>query len=114
MAQLVRDGSALRLKLSPSEKLDGVHGDLSVPVDSVASVTVLDDAIHAVHGMKFPGARLPGVFAMGTFISGRERTFAIVHHHPAGGVRVRFRGGDYTQWIVSAEDPPALVAALGF
>ncbi len=113
MATLMREGDVLWLKLSTAEKLQGVHGDLSAPVDRVASAATLDDAIHAVHGMKFPGARLPGVFAMGTFINGHERTFAIVHHHPAGGVRITFQGGDYTQWIVSADDPAGLVASLG-
>ncbi|MDA8198523.1 MAG: hypothetical protein M0Z54_03685 [Thermaerobacter sp.] len=114
MATLVREGETLWLRLSTAEKLESVHGDLHAPVDSVETATVLDDAIHAVHGMKLPGSHLPGVFAMGTFLDGHERTFAIVHHHPTGGVRVTFRGGSsYTQWIVTADDPAAVVASLG-
>ncbi len=113
MAHLTREGDTLWLRLSAAEKVEGVHGDLHAPVDSVVSAVVLDDAIHAVHGMKLPGSRLPGVFAMGTFVNGGQRTFAIVHHHPAGGVAVTFRDGSYTQWIVSADDPEALVASLG-
>jgi hypothetical protein len=115
MATLVREGDTLWLKLSTAEKFEGVHGDLHAPVASVVAATTLDDAIHAVHGMKLPGSQLPGVFAMGTFLDSDGRTFAIVHHHPAGGVRVTFRGGSrYTQWIVSADDPAAVVASLGF
>ena len=113
MATLVREGETLWLRLSTAEKLEGVHGDLHAPMHSVVSATVVDDAIHAVHGMKLPGSQLPGVFAMGTFVDGDGRTFAIVHHHPAGGVRVTFNGGSYRQWIVSTDDPAALVASLG-
>jgi hypothetical protein len=50
---------------------------------------------------------------MGTFVSGKERVFAIVHHRPASGVKVSFRTGTYSAWILSAEDPRALIVALG-
>ncbi len=113
MAELIRDGDALALKLTTLEKMEGVHGDLRAPLDSVTAVTALDDAIHEVRGWKMPGSRIPGVFAMGTFISGQDRVFAIVHHRPGSGVKVSFRSGEYTAWIVSAEDPKALIATLG-
>lgn len=114
MAQLLRDGESLILELSPVEKLEGVHGNLSAPVATVASITALDNAIEAVRGWKLPGSRIPGVFAMGTFVSGPERVFAIVHHHPASGVKISFQSGEYTAWIVSTNDPKALIATLGF
>ena len=113
MAELTRDGDTLTLKLTTLEKMEGVHGDLRAPIDSVTAATALDDAIHEVRGWKLPGSRVPGVFAMGTFVSGKERVFAIVHHHPASGVKVSFRTGTYSAWIVSAEDPRAVIAALG-
>lgn len=113
MATLTREGDTLWLNLSAAEKVEGLHGDLSAPVDQVQSAEVLDDAIHAVHGLKLPGSRLPGVFAMGTFVAGEGRTFAIVHHHPRSGVAITFASGPYVRWIVSTEDPRALLAALG-
>ena len=112
MAELIRDGDTLTLKLTTLEKMEGVHGDLRAPIGSVTAVTVLDDTIHEVRGWKLPGTRLPGVFAVGTFVSGEERVFAIVHHRPASGVKVSFRTGTHSAWIVSAEDPKALIAAL--
>jgi hypothetical protein len=51
---------------------------------------------------------------MGTFLNGKERVFALVHHRPASGVKVSFRNGEHTAWILSAEDPKALIAALGW
>ena len=113
MAELIRDGDTLTLKLTSLEKMEGVHGDLRAPIGSVTSVTALDDAIHEVRGWRLPGARLPGVFAMGTFVNGSERVFAIVHHRPASGVKVSFHTGGYSAWIVSTEDPKALIAELG-
>ncbi len=109
MAELVRDGDTL----TTLEKLEGVHGDLSAPVASVEAATVLEDAIDAVRGWRLPGTALPGVFAMGTFIGGGQRGFAMVHHRPATGVKVSFQTGSYTAWIVSAADPQALIATLG-
>lgn len=113
MAELVRDGDAVVLRLTTAEKVEGLHGDIRVAAASVESVTVVDDVIHAVHGLKMPGSRIPGVFAMGTFISGNKKVFAIVHHKTKRGVRVSLRDSDFDALIVGADDPEALVSALG-
>lgn len=114
MADLIREEDTLVLKLTTVEKVEGVHGDIRVPVSAVKSVTILDDAIHAVHGMKLPGSRLPGVFAMGTFISGEEKVFAIVHHHTKRGLKVNLKGETYDALIVGVDDPEGVASSLGF
>lgn len=114
MADLVREGDSLVLKLSTLEKVEGVHGDLRVPLSSVAAVTVVEDIIHAVHGIKLPGSRIPGIFAMGTFVSNAETIFAIVHHQNRRGVRVQLRGSRYDVLLVGTEDPEGLVSSLGY
>lgn len=114
MAELVRTGDDLVLKLTGMEKLEAVHGDIQVPLSSVQSITVVDDVIHAVHGMKMPGSRIPGVLAFGTFISGQETIFAVVHHQHKRGVKVVLQGARYHALIIGAEDPEQLVSALGF
>ena len=113
MAELVREGESLVLRLTTAEKMEGVHGDIRVAASSVQSVMVVDDVIHAVHGLKMPGSRVPGVFAMGTFLSGGARVFAIVHHKTKRGVKVSLRNADFDALIVGADDPEALVSALG-
>ena len=113
MAELVREGDTVVLRLTTAEKMERVHGDIRVAASSVQSVMVVDDVIHAVHGLKMPGSRIPGVFAMGTFLSGGERVFAIVHHKMKRGVRVSLRDSDFDALIVGADDPEALVSALG-
>lgn len=114
MAELVREDDSLVLRMSVAEKVEGVHGDIHVPVSAVQSVTVLDDVIHAVHGLKMPGSRLPGVFAMGTFVSHEGTVFAIVHHQTKRGLKVKLTGASYDALIIGHDDPEALVSSLGF
>lgn len=112
MAHLSREGDTLWLRLSSVEKVEGVHGDIRVPMSAVQGAAVVEDVIHAVHGLKMPGSRLPGVFAMGTFISSEGRVFAIVHHQDKRGVKILLGGEPYDALIVSAPDPEALVSSL--
>ena len=63
MVELRVERDELVLHLTNAEKLEGVHGDLRVPLSMVRAVEVLDDAhgpvwIHA--GMKL-GPQLPGI-----------------------------------------------------
>ncbi len=113
MAELIRDGESLILKLSTAETLEGAHGDIRVPMSAVQSVTVLDDVIHAVHGIKMPGARIPGVFAMGTFLLGSETTFAIVHHRNKRGIKVNLADARFNALIIGLDDPEEVIAHLG-
>lgn len=114
MAELVREDDVLVLKMTAIEKVEGVHGDIRVPIDSVQAITVLEDVIHAVHGMKMPGSRLPGVFAMGTFISSEGKTFAIVHHQTKRGVKVNLKGTSFDVLILGVDNPENLVSTLGW
>ncbi|HBQ95348.1 MAG: hypothetical protein M1294_11905 [Firmicutes bacterium] len=114
MAELILDGSDLVLKLSTLEKMEGVHGDIRVPLSSVQSIAIVEDVIHAVHGLKMPGSRIPGVFAMGTFMSRNNTIFAIVHHQNKRGVQVRLQGAKYDALIVGVEEPEKLMKTLGF
>lgn len=113
MADLIREGDSLVLKLTTIEKVEEVHGDIHVPISEVESVIVLDDVIHAVHGMKLPGSRIPGVFAMGTFVSGTSKIFAIVHHQNKRGLQVNLNGSTYDAIIVGLDDPEGTASSLG-
>ncbi len=120
MAELSRDGDDLVLKLSPIEKAESLHGDMRVPVSSVRDVDVLDDVIHAVHGIKFPGTRWPGRFAIGTIVGptgkrtfGVKKTFAVVHHDTPRGLRVRLDGVAFDELLLGCEDPEAVKSGIG-
>ncbi len=112
MAELFRDQGTLTLKLTTGEKMEGVHGDIRVPIMSVQSVEILDDVIHAVHGMRSPGTGIPGVLAIGTFRSSSETIFAVVHHQNKRGVKVRLTGEHFDAFIVGSDNPESLMASL--
>ncbi len=113
MAELVVEDTELVLHLSRAEKLEAVHGDLRVPLDSVVGVEVLDDAHRAadVLGVKI-GTRLPGVIEVGTVHSGEGTLFAAVHRDTPRGVRVRLTGAAHDAWIVGCADPEAVAATI--
>ena len=115
MAELrVQDGD-LVLHLTAAEKVEGVHGDLRVPLSAVRGVEILDDA-HApvgVHAGVKIGTRLPGVVEVGTVQGRTKRLFAAVHHDTPRGLRVRLEGSSYDEWIVGCADPESVAAGLG-
>lgn len=114
MADLVRNGDTLTLKLTTAEKLEGVHGDIRVPVSSIESIVVIEDVMGAAEvGIKEIGTRIPGYAAMGSFFADGEHTFAIVHHQHTRGIRVRLSGSNFGALIISAADPEAVIQSLG-
>jgi uncharacterized protein len=115
MADLRVEDGELVLHLSGVEKVEGVHGDLRVPLSEVQGVEVLDDAhapagIHA--GVKL-GARIPGVVEVGTVQGATKRLFVAVHHDTPRGLRISLEGSSYDEWIVGCADPEAVAAGLG-
>jgi hypothetical protein len=115
MAELRIDGNELVLHLTTAEKIEGVHGDLRAPLSAVRGIEVLDDAhepvgVHA--GVKI-GTRIPGVIEVGIVQGASRRLFAAVHRETPRGLRVRFEGTGYDEWIVGCADPETVAAALG-
>src|SRR6201996_8737147 len=115
MAELRVEGTELVLHLSVAEKLEGVHGDLRVPLSAVRGAEGLDDA-HAPAGASAggkTGSRIPGVIEVGTIAGRGRRTFAAVHHDTPRGLRVQLEGTSFDEWIVGSQDPESELAALG-
>jgi uncharacterized protein len=115
VAELRIDGSQLVLHLSAAEKLEGAHGDLRAPVSAVRGIEVLNDA-HARVGVRAGikiGTRIPGVIEVGIVQGATQRLFAAVHRDTPRGLRVRFEGTSYDEWIVGCADPEAVAAGLG-
>lgn len=114
MAELIVDGDELVLHLSAAEKLEGVHGDLRVPLTAVNGVEVLDDA-HQAAGIRMGfkiGTRIPGVIEVGSIQGGSQKLFAAVHHDTPRGLRVKLEGSSFDAWIVGCDDPEAIARGL--
>jgi hypothetical protein len=111
MADLIVEGDTLVVRLRKVEKIEAVHGEVVVPLGSVRSVEVLDNALGAVHGIRV-GTGVPGRVAVGTFTSKAASMFAVVHHDTPRGVRVRLEGAQFDELVVGCEDPEAVAASI--
>jgi len=111
MAELIIEGDDLVVHLSTAEKLEAVHGEVRVPLDSVKSVEVLDDAMSAIHGIRV-GTGVPGLVAIGTFTSRTAKIFAVVHHDTPRGVRVTLDGDHFDEIIVGCPHPEIVAESL--
>jgi hypothetical protein len=113
MAELTRAGDELVLTLSVAEKAESLHGDIRVPLTSVREVDVVEDVIHAVHGMKLPGTAWPGRFMIGTLAHATgKKSFAVIHHDTARGVRVRLEDATFSELLVGCANPEAVAASI--
>ncbi len=111
MANLLVSDDVVTVSLSVAEKLEAVHGDVSVPRAAVLRARVVPDGMEEVHGLKMPGTGLPGVIMVGTWRDGETVTFAVCHgRQPA--VVVDLADQVYDRLVVTVEDPEATVTAL--
>ena len=111
MASLLVDGDVVTVALSVAEKVEALHGDVSVPRAAVLSARVVPDGMEEVHGLKMPGTGLPGVIMVGTWRDGERVTFAVCHgRRPA--VALDLADQVFDRIVVTVEDPQAALAAL--
>lgn len=114
MAELLIEDDQLVLRLTTAEKVEGVHGDLHVPLSAVRAIEVLDDAHAPVcisSGIKI-GTRIPGFIEVGTIQGLSRRRFAAVHHDTPRGLRVELEDSSFDEWIVGCAHPEATAAQL--
>lgn len=111
VADIRIEGTDMVLAMSQLEKVEGVHGDIRVPLTAVRDVEVVDRPLDLIHGLKLPGTGVPGMTAVGTWVSPDGRTFA-VEHHRSRGVVVHLEGQLYQQLIVGSDDPQGLAERL--
>ena len=102
MAELQIEDSELVLHLSSVEKMEGLHGDVRLPLSSVTSAHSVDDVWQELRGMRAPGTGVPGTLAVGTWRGGFGKDFAVVHGH-GPGVVVEVAGEEYVRLLVSTD-----------
>ena len=119
MADIVREGDEIVLRLSTGERIMAVHRDIRVPRSAVQGVDVIDEPIRRIQGLKPRNFRVfgsywPGWFAYGSFFDGAARRllFAAVNRRQPGGLEITLDGARYTRLIVSLDHPDAAKAAL--
>ena len=119
MANVVREGNEIVLKLSAGERIMAMHRDVRVPLSAVNSVDVVDEPIRRIQGLKprnwkVFGGYWPGWFAYGSFFDGavRQLLFAAVNGRKPRGLEITLDGARYTRLIVSLDHPDVSKTAL--
>jgi len=82
MASLLVEGDVVTVSLSVAEKVEALHGDVSVPRTAVLSARVVPDGMEEVHGLK--GNRVAGRDHGGHLAGRRERYLRGLPWPPAG------------------------------
>ncbi|MGO8961907.1 MAG: hypothetical protein ACLQFR_31730 [Streptosporangiaceae bacterium] len=111
MANLEITDDTVTVVLSAAEKLEAIHGDVTVPRSAVTSVRAVPDGLAEVHGLRMPGTGFPGVIMVGTWRSHDGTTFAVCHgHKPA--VVIDLTGQRYDRIVATVDKPEEAVTAL--
>lgn len=108
MAELDMKADGLYVRLSPKEKLGALGGDRFVRRGSISSVRYLDNARHAIRGLRLPGTGLPGVIALGTWRTRSTSDFVAVYRNDPG-YAIELTDGNR---IVVSHEPIAELEAL--
>src|SRR4051794_17445236 len=109
MAELQIEDAELVLHLSSVERMEGMHGDLRLPLSAVTGARSVDDLWQELRGMRAPGTGVPGTLAVGTWQGGFGKDFAVVHG-PGGVVEVA--GEEYARLLVSMADADVIATHL--
>jgi hypothetical protein len=110
VARLRIDDWSVTVSLSAVEKIEALHGDVTVPRTAVVSARGVPDGMAEVHGMR-TGTGLPGVILVGTVRDSDSVTFAVCHgRRPA--VVLDLAGQPYDRIVVTVENPDEIVSRL--
>lgn len=114
MAKVEVDGAAVRIELSRFERVVGLLPSTEVPLDAIDSVELAPDPHAVVRGVRAPGLGIPRSTKIGTWRGRSGRTFVCVRGSRAAVVltTVGREKKTFDRYVVSVDDPEAVVAAI--
>lgn len=77
MAKLTIEGNALRISLSPFEKMLALQGSFQIPIRKVKGATDDSNYISGGLGIRAPGTGFPGLIAKGRFHKEGQRVLVL-------------------------------------
>ncbi len=111
MATISLEHDTLAIRLAPLERLFAVRGDLTLPLQTIASAESVPDGLAAVRGLRAPGLGVPGRVKYGTWRRRDGGTVALVRGRgPA--LRIRSSAGRVRDLLVSTPRADELAAQI--
>lgn len=112
MAEVTIEDDRLVVRVRGMDRVWALRSELEIPLAHVAGAEPdADEAARWHHGLRAPGANVPGVVTAGTFYRHGERAFWDVHH-PEKAIAIRLHDETYGRLVVEVEDPAATIAAI--
>jgi hypothetical protein len=103
MVQIALAPEALKLKLTATEKLAALHGDLTLPWSQVRGGQVLDRNWWRTLGFRVPGTALPGLIIAGTYIWRGDKAF-VYWRKGQQVIQINLDGNKYTRIVLGVAD----------
>ena len=114
MAELIVDNWDLVIRLTPGEKIWGLHGDIRVRLTDIVSVAPDPTPWTGLRGWRMAGISFPGRAVLGTRRHGEGYDFLILHRDQAA-VRVDMAAGRFSRFVIgvpAGTDPAAEAARI--
>jgi len=104
MAILVIEGTEIRLKMSPLERLGALVSPPTARLDQVQSIQFIDElwSKDVLRGVRAPGTGLPYVVLIGVMRGRGYKDFCVIKRRKPG-VIITFSSGKYERWIYALE-----------
>lgn len=109
-AAVTVEGDQLVVKMRGPFVVLALRSRVTVPLDHIRSVEVVDDARRLKRGPRV-GTYMPGGTIAGNFGFGANKAFWAVQHRTAVVIELDFHGR-YAKLVVEVDDPAAIAALL--
>jgi pimeloyl-ACP methyl ester carboxylesterase len=111
MAAIQTTSDHLHLVLTTKEKIVGLLGDVTVPLDAIIRIRTVEDPESAVRGLRAPGLAMRRNVLVGTWRGGGRRSIVVARRrHPA--LTIGIHGQHITDLIVSVPNAEATLRWL--
>jgi hypothetical protein len=115
VAQLTVDDQDLVVRLTPSEKFWGFHGNLRIRLGTISMVAPDPDPWLGLRGRRMAGVHFQGYASMGTRLHGGHSYDFLILHRDQPAVRVEVATGRFSRLVIGVppgSDPEAEAAKI--
>jgi hypothetical protein len=112
MTEVELANDSLIIHVKGADRLWTLRSSLTIPLEHVKGVSADPAAARGWwHGLRAPGAHLPGVIKAGTFYQDKEKVFWDVHD-PEKTIIIDLKDEQYSKLVVEVADPQKAVGDI--